>query len=67
MTVGALVLAEGIVGMTEASAMRRPSTPRLELQGLGVVVLNVVERPTQASITTGRHGSHHRFRQTLAA
>jgi hypothetical protein len=28
MTVGALVLAEGIVGMTEASAIRRPSTPR---------------------------------------
>src|SRR5215813_6071870 len=28
MMLGALVLAEGIVGMTEASAMRRPSTPR---------------------------------------
>src|SRR5262245_44292665 len=28
MMVGALVLAEGIVGMTEASAMRRPLTPR---------------------------------------
>ena len=27
MMLGALVLAEGIVGMTEASAMRRPSTP----------------------------------------
>src|SRR5262249_9987152 len=28
MMLGALVLAEGIVGMTEASAIRRPSTPR---------------------------------------
>jgi hypothetical protein len=28
MTVGAWVLAEGIVGMTEASATRKPSTPR---------------------------------------
>src|SRR5262249_24309564 len=28
MMLGALVLAEGIVGMTEASAMRRPLTPR---------------------------------------
>src|SRR5262249_19068533 len=28
MTAGALVLAEGIVGMTEASATRRASTPR---------------------------------------
>src|SRR5262249_10270279 len=28
MMLGALVLAEGIVGMTEASATRRPSTPR---------------------------------------
>src|SRR5262249_6745760 len=28
MILGALVLAEGIVGMTEASAMRRPLTPR---------------------------------------
>ena len=27
MMLGALVLAEGIVGMTEASAMRRPSMP----------------------------------------
>ena len=28
MMVGALVLADGIVGMTEASAMRRPWTPQ---------------------------------------
>jgi hypothetical protein len=28
MMLGALVLAEGIVGITDASAMRRPSTPR---------------------------------------
>ena len=28
MMVGALVLADGIVGMTEASAMRRPRTPQ---------------------------------------
>ena len=66
MTVGAFVLAEGIVGMTEASPTCRPSTPRTR-SSASLQVLTTLERPDHPSALAARAprrcgmGAHQRF------